>query len=104
MIRSPSGRLTPRLACSPPILATISAVASVIGWIGTVAFSSSRNAPPPIAKLGRVGSIDSVADFCDGEGAENESDFAGGLPNRLEGLFRCEFPSLGGDQDAGIED
>ena len=58
---------------------------------------------PPVADLRRGCSIDAVADLGDGQGAENDRDFANRLPHHLGGLFRSEFPPLGGDQNAGVE-
>ena len=104
MIRSPNDRLIPFAASSPPIRATISAVSSVKGWIGIVAFSSSRKARPPLADLGRIGAINTVADFSDSERAENDRNFADGLFNSFDGLIRCQIPTLSRDQGAGIKD
>ena len=103
MIRSLNGRVIPFAACSPPIRATISAVSSVTGWIGTVAFSSSRKAPP-LADLGHIGAIDPVADLSEGERAENDRKFADCLLNGFDGLIWCEVPTFSRDQDAGVGD
>ena len=56
-----------------------------------------------VAELGRVGAVDPVTDFGNGHHAEHDGNFSNHFLNTLDSLIWAQIPTLGGNQDTGVQ-
>jgi hypothetical protein len=71
--------------------------------LGTVAFSSSRKARRRSQSLGRVGAVDPVTDFGNGDRAEHDGNVSNYFLDTLDSLIWPQIPAFGGNQDTGVQ-
>src|SRR5260221_13435089 len=104
-MRSASGRLTPLISC----LLTTNSGDNLRRVLGNGvdrdrSFQLVQEAAPAVAKLGRFGSINPIADFGDGHRGQNNLRFSDSVLYILDGFPRGHLAALGGHKLAGNED